>query len=73
MVYITHFEHAPWDGLTFADLLMPWFLFMAGVSIRFGIFSKAKIHEESFLLNYYLVCTLFALFVTLQFQNLKIK
>ena len=36
------FEHAPWDGLTMADLMMPWFLFMAGVSIRFGIKSRLK-------------------------------
>ena len=36
------FEHAAWDGLTFADLMMPWFLFMAGVSIRFGILSRMK-------------------------------
>ena len=36
------FEHVPWDGLTFADLMMPWFLFMAGVSIRFGILSRMK-------------------------------
>ena len=26
------FEHVPWDGLTFADLLMPWFLFMGKIS-----------------------------------------
>ena len=36
------FEHVPWDGLTFADLMMPWFLFMAGVSIRFGVLSRMK-------------------------------
>ena len=36
------FEHAAWDGLTFADLLMPWFLFMAGVSTRFGVVSMSK-------------------------------
>ena len=27
------FEHAPWNGLTFADLLFPWFMWMMGVSM----------------------------------------
>ena len=26
-------EHAPWNGLTFADLVFPWFLFIVGLSI----------------------------------------
>lgn len=26
-------NHAPWDGLTLADLVMPFFLFMVGVSL----------------------------------------
>lgn len=27
------FDHAPWNGLTFADLLFPWFMWMQGVSM----------------------------------------
>jgi hypothetical protein len=26
-------NHAPWDGVTFADLLFPWFMWMMGVSM----------------------------------------
>ena len=25
------FDHSIWDGLTVADLVMPWFMFMMGV------------------------------------------
>ncbi|CAL8299720.1 unnamed protein product [Merluccius merluccius] len=27
------FEHAPWNGLTVADLVMPWFVFIIGTSV----------------------------------------
>ncbi|XP_034464267.1 heparan-alpha-glucosaminide N-acetyltransferase [Hippoglossus hippoglossus] len=27
------FQHAPWNGLTVADLVMPWFVFMIGTSV----------------------------------------
>ncbi|XP_068424672.1 heparan-alpha-glucosaminide N-acetyltransferase [Clinocottus analis] len=27
------FEHAPWNGLTVADLVMPWFVFVIGTSV----------------------------------------
>ncbi|XP_036591414.1 heparan-alpha-glucosaminide N-acetyltransferase-like [Trichosurus vulpecula] len=27
------FEHAPWNGLTVADLVMPWFVFILGTSV----------------------------------------
>jgi heparan-alpha-glucosaminide N-acetyltransferase len=27
------FEHADWNGLTVADLLFPWFMWMMGVSM----------------------------------------
>ena len=27
------FDHSDWNGLTFADLLFPWFMFMMGVSM----------------------------------------
>ena len=35
-------EHVAWNGLTLADLVMPWFLFMSGVSIRIALLSKIK-------------------------------
>ena len=31
------FDHASWDGLTLADLVMPWFMFMMGVSFTFSL------------------------------------
>ncbi|MGV8090525.1 MAG: acyltransferase family protein [Mangrovibacterium sp.] len=35
----TKFEHVPWEGFVFWDLIMPLFLFMAGASMPFA-FSK---------------------------------
>jgi len=28
-----HLNHSPWDTTTFADYVMPWFLFMVGTSM----------------------------------------
>ena len=36
------FNHSPWHGLTVADLVMPWFMFMMGVSFTFSIKSMTK-------------------------------
>ena len=36
------FNHSPWHGLTVADLVMPWFMFMMGVSFTFSIKSMVK-------------------------------
>ncbi|CAF0875747.1 unnamed protein product [Didymodactylos carnosus] len=33
----TQFEHAPWHGITFADLMFPWFIWIMGVSIIFSL------------------------------------
>ncbi|CAE8698321.1 unnamed protein product [Polarella glacialis] len=30
-------SHSPWDGVTLADFVMPWFLFMAGVSLSISL------------------------------------
>ena len=37
-----HFEHEPWEGFRFWDLIMPLFLFMTGVTMPF---SFAKYHD----------------------------
>lgn len=29
-------NHSPWDGVTLADLVMPFFLFIVGVSLAFA-------------------------------------
>lgn len=34
------FEHASWNGLTFADLLFPWFMWMMGVSMALSFASQ---------------------------------
>ncbi|TMS36080.1 hypothetical protein L596_003337 [Steinernema carpocapsae] len=34
------FKHSPWDGLTVADVIFPWFLFIMGVSLGFTIEKK---------------------------------
>merc|ERR1719402_513192 len=36
------FSHAPWDGLMFADLVFPWFMWIMGVCIPFGLKSAKK-------------------------------
>lgn len=40
------FEHAPWNGLTFADLVFPWFLWIMGVCIPISIRSALKREEK---------------------------
>jgi heparan-alpha-glucosaminide N-acetyltransferase len=35
-------EHAPWDGLTIADFVMPFFLFIVGVSIALVLHKQRK-------------------------------
>ncbi len=36
------FHHAPWNGLTVADLVFPWFLFVMGVSLVFSVQSRLR-------------------------------
>ena len=36
------FEHSDWNGLTIADLVFPWFIFMMGVSMHLSFRSMAK-------------------------------
>jgi heparan-alpha-glucosaminide N-acetyltransferase len=36
------FDHSRWHGLTTADLVMPWFMFLMGVSFAYSICSMKK-------------------------------
>ncbi|KAE8591306.1 hypothetical protein XENTR_v10018392 [Xenopus tropicalis] len=36
------FEHAPWNGLTVADLVMPWFVFIIGTSVALAFNAMLK-------------------------------
>ncbi|XP_030628625.1 heparan-alpha-glucosaminide N-acetyltransferase [Chanos chanos] len=36
------FQHAPWNGLTVADLVMPWFVFIMGTSIVLAFSSMRR-------------------------------
>ena len=36
------FEHSDWNGITVADLLFPWFIFMMGVSMHLSFRSMVK-------------------------------
>ncbi|XP_069467701.1 heparan-alpha-glucosaminide N-acetyltransferase-like [Ambystoma mexicanum] len=36
------FEHAPWNGLTVADLVMPWFVFIIGTSVALAFSAMIK-------------------------------
>lgn len=45
-------DHAPWNGLTFTDLVFPFFLFVVGVSTQFSITRKrAMQHAQSAILS----------------------
>nr|XP_055025730.1 heparan-alpha-glucosaminide N-acetyltransferase isoform X2 [Misgurnus anguillicaudatus] len=37
------FDHAPWNGLTVADLVMPWFVFVIGTSV---VLSFSSMHRK---------------------------
>ncbi|XP_072280582.1 heparan-alpha-glucosaminide N-acetyltransferase-like isoform X2 [Pyxicephalus adspersus] len=45
------FEHAPWNGLTIADLVMPWFVFIIGTSVALAFSSMMKrgVHRSQLL------------------------
>ncbi|XP_035767097.1 heparan-alpha-glucosaminide N-acetyltransferase [Neolamprologus brichardi] len=36
------FQHAPWNGLTVADLVMPWFVFVIGTSVVLAFSSMQR-------------------------------
>ncbi|KAM9809083.1 heparan-alpha-glucosaminide N-acetyltransferase isoform 1-T1 [Syngnathus typhle] len=36
------FQHAPWNGLTVADLVMPWFVFIIGTSVVLALSSMQR-------------------------------
>ncbi|KAF2354707.1 protein of unknown function DUF5009, partial [Trinorchestia longiramus] len=36
------FKHAPWNGLTVADLVFPWFVWIMGVSMMFSLRSQFR-------------------------------
>lgn len=36
------FKHAPWNGLTVADLVFPWFIWIMGVSIALSLRSQLR-------------------------------
>ena len=36
------FAHSPWNGLTVADLVFPWFLWIMGVSLAISIRSQLR-------------------------------
>ena len=35
--FLAQFEHVPWQGLHFFDVIWPLFMFMVGVSIPFSL------------------------------------
>ena len=41
-----HLNHSPWNDITLADHVMPWFLFMVGTSMAFS-FRKFKVNRET--------------------------
>jgi len=43
---LPQFEHVPWEGFTFWDIIMPLFLFIVGVAMPFS-FTKRLAHGDS--------------------------
>ena len=41
-----HINHSPWNNITLADFVMPWFLFMVGCSMAFSM-RKFKLSHEA--------------------------
>lgn len=57
------FEHPPWNGLTVADLVFPWFVFIMGTSINYsfkGMFKRGKSRSWIFWKVVRRSCLLFA-------------
>ena len=48
------FEHKPWGGAVFYDLIMPAFLFMVGVSMPFAI--GRRIEKGETLARFFIMC-----------------
>ena len=46
------FNHSPWNGITVADLVFPWFVWIMGVSI---VYSFRGRKQDSFLSRFYQV------------------
>ncbi|XP_050418946.1 heparan-alpha-glucosaminide N-acetyltransferase [Patella vulgata] len=42
------FEHPPWNGLSVADLVFPWFIFIMGTSMNFSFKSMHKRQKTSY-------------------------
>ena len=36
-------NHSPWNGITLADVVMPWFLFMVGTSMAFSAAANSSL------------------------------
>lgn len=43
-----HINHSPWNGITLADVVMPWFLFMVGCSMAFSLSRVNKSNRLKF-------------------------
>ena len=51
-------DHAPWHGLTFADIVMPWFIFMVGNAMAFSLKPATASHTRGAQLEKLLIRTL---------------
>uniref|UniRef100_A0A914E4U6 Heparan-alpha-glucosaminide N-acetyltransferase n=1 Tax=Acrobeloides nanus TaxID=290746 RepID=A0A914E4U6_9BILA len=44
-----YLDHAPWNGLHFADVIFPWFIFMMGTSMAMSLRSQVVTHKKKIL------------------------
>ena len=44
------FNHSPWNGITVADLVFPWFVWIMGVSIVYSFHGRK---QDSFMSRFY--------------------
>jgi len=59
----TQFEHADWKGMRFEDLIMPLFMFTAGVSLPFSVASRLAKNPSKLTLWGHIVKRLFLLWI----------
>ena len=68
------FDHSKWHGLTVADLVMPWFMFVMGISFSFSLNSmKRKVFSKFEIYKKIIVRSLTLLFLGMWIVNVNLS
>jgi predicted acyltransferase len=52
--FLPALNHSPWDGVTIADFVMPFFLFIVGVSLTLAYKVYFTLRSQTHYSSYYL-------------------